>query len=415
MNGPVHVCHVITRLELGGAQDNTLYTVRHLRSPFRASLACGTGGLLDAEARDLGVPVTFVPALVRELRPHRDLAAFVALTRLFRARRPDIVHTHSSKAGIIGRLAARAAGVRTIVHTIHGFGFNDAQPAAARAGLVLLERLVAPLTTRFIAVSRSNIVRGTSLGILRPGRVSLIRSGIHLRDFQAAAAEPGARAAGVRAELGIDPAAPLVGMVACLKPQKAPEDFVEVAARVATRMPAVHFVLAGDGELRDSVERRVAARGLAGRFHLLGWRRDVPRLMASLDVLVLTSLWEGLPRVIPEAFAAGVPVVATSVDGSADLLVDGVNGFRCPPRDVETLADRVARLLGDAALRRAIADRARAALPEFDIDAMVRAQEALYLELIGAPGGAVSSVDDNNNDATDTGDRAAAPITHWSP
>lgn len=399
----VRVCHVITRLELGGAQDNTLYTVRHLRSPFQASLACGAGGILDEEATRLGIPVTFVPDLVRSIRPHRDVAALGALTRLFRRQRPDIVHTHSSKAGILGRLAARAAGVPVIVHSIHGFGFNDEQPIPVRMAFVALERLLAPLTTRFIAVSRANIARGTALRILRPDKVSLIRSGVHLRDFEAAAADPAARSGGVRAELGLAPGTPLVGMIACLKPQKAPEDFVEMAARVASQRPEARFLLAGDGALRGRVEQRVAASGLAGRVHLLGWRRDVPRLMASLDVLVLTSLWEGLPRVIPEAFAASVPVVATAADGSADLVEDGVNGFLCRPHDVAGLADRVTRLLDDRDLGRRLAASARAAAREFDIDAMVRAQERLYLDLVRAGGGGGHAGDTHDDAAVRPG------------
>jgi glycosyltransferase involved in cell wall biosynthesis len=156
-----------------------------------------------------------------------------------------------------------------------------------------------------------------------------------------------------------------------------------VAARVARAVPEAHFLLAGDGELRDAVLARAAALGLAGRLHLLGWRRDIPRVMAALDVFVLTSLWEGLPRVVPEAIACGVPVVATLVDGTAEVLRDGDNALACAAGDLDGLASRVARLLADPALARALAGRARLLLPEFDIDAMVRAQEALYAGLNG--------------------------------
>lgn len=381
----IGVCHVITRLDLGGAQENTLYTVEHLRPPFRASLVSGPGGLLDEEAgRIAGLDLSFVPSLARPIRPHRDLAALAALTRLLRRTRPAIVHTHSSKAGILGRLAARLAGVPVVVHTIHGYGFNDEQPAVLRRLFIRLERSVAPLTSRFIAVSRANLDRGVDLGLFPRHRAILIRSGIPLASFERAGAMR--RSDGLRAELRIPDNAPLVGMIACLKPQKAPLDFVEVAARVARLIPEAVFVLAGDGELRGRVQERIDRLSLRDRIRLLGWRRDVPRLLAALDVMLLTSLWEGLPRVVPEAIAAGVPVVATAVDGTTDILKEGETGMVCAPHDLDGLAARVERLLRDRAFANGLVARARAILPEFDIDAMVRSQERLYLDLLEAAG-----------------------------
>jgi len=404
----VRVCHVITRLDLGGAQDNTLYTVSHLRAPFVPSLVCGPGGILDREALRLGVPLRFIRALRRRIRPHRDLEAIARLARVFREERPDIVHTHSSKAGIVGRLAARLAGVPHIVHTIHGYGFHSGQPWMLRRALIGAERLAGRVTTHFIAVSRANLEEGIALGLYGPDRVTLIRSGVRLEDFSAAArggAGQEARAA-LRRELGLSGDTPLVGMVACLKPQKSPLTFVEVAARVARQAPAAAFVLAGDGELRPQVERRARELNLAARLHLLGWRRDVPRLMAAFDVLLHTSRWEGLPRVLPEAIAASVPIVATGVDGTRDILRDGETGFVCAPHDAEGLAAGVLRLLGDRHLAAAIALRARSVLPEFDIDGMVRAQERLYLALVqgrhreaGKCGTSRSAADINNDDA----------------
>ncbi len=384
MTPPIRVCHVITLLELGGAQETTLYTVANLRPPFRASLVCGAGGLLDEEAQRIpGVAPTFLPSLVRPIRPIADLRALLGLTALFRRQRPHIVHTHSSKAGILGRLAARIARVPVVVHSIHGFGFNERQPALLRSVLLALERRAARSTTHFIVVSRANLERGVALGIVAREKATLIRSGVRLDRFEAAGRDQALRSgAGLRGELGLSRSAPLVGMIACLKPQKSPLTFVEVAARLAAEFPDAVFILAGDGDLRARVLARAAALGIGGRFHLLGWRRDVPGVMAALDVLVLTSLWEGLPKVVPEAIAAGVPVVATAVDGALDILEDGVNGFLCNPGDVEGMAERVRRLLRDPALRRELAGRARAVLPQFDIDAMVRAHERLYSQLL---------------------------------
>ena len=209
----VRVCHVITLLEPGGAQDNTLYTVSHLDAPFIPSLVCGRGGALDDEARRLGVPLRFVPSLVRPVRPHLDALALLSLARLFRQERPDIVHTHSSKAGILGRLAARLAGVSRVVHTIHGFGFHEWQRWPVRRAFIALERLAARLTTRFIAVSRANLETGVALGLFTRDRVSLIRSGVRLAEFERAAGIGGSRDAGstFREEIGVPRSAPLVG------------------------------------------------------------------------------------------------------------------------------------------------------------------------------------------------------------
>jgi len=333
--GPIPVLHVITMLELGGAQQNTLHTVARLdRDRFAPQLVCGPGGMLDADARALeDVPVHFVPELIRPIRPRTDWAAIRALAALMEPLAsfgPVIVHTHSSKAGIVGRWAAGKVGAGPIVHSIHGFGHAAIANPVLRAVALSLERRLATRTDAFIAVSETNMRAGRELGVLgdRPCRV--IRSGIDIDDF-ARADDLRDRA---RADLGLPPDAPVAGMIACLKPQKAPVDFVDLAARVLELRPDAHFFLAGDGELRSAVEARAAERSLGDRLRLLGWRRDVPELLGALDVLVLTSRWEGLPRVCPQAMAAGRPVVATAVDGVPEAIVDGCNGYLYPPGDV---------------------------------------------------------------------------------
>jgi len=388
------VLHVITQLELGGAQQNTLYTCANLdKDRFEPLLACGTGGYLDDEARALpGVGVHFVPALVRPIRPHQDALAFVALVRLMRRLRPDIVHTHSSKAGILGRWAGRMAGVPRLVHSIHGFGFHPGQRPAVRGAYVAAERSVGRITDAFIAVSHANRDEGIERGIFPPQRCRVIRSGVDLSRFRAA----GERAGELRRELGLGADDPLVGMIACLKPQKAPGDFVDVARRVLEALPRATFVLAGDGELRGAVEAAIAGvPGGAARIRLLGWRRDTDRILADLDVLLLTSRWEGLPRVLPEAMAAGLPVVATAVNGSPEAVAEGRSGHLAPAGDTSLLAARVIELLRDPERRRRMGETGRSLSAEWDIDGMVRAQEALYETLLGeavgaSPAGATS-------------------------
>ncbi len=386
----LRVIHIITKLELGGAQQNTLYTLRHLDPRlFSGMLVTHPEGLLAEEARHCDRYDThFVPSLLREVRPLADLRALAALTGLLRREvaaasagtppRTVLVHTHSSKAGILGRAAARMAGVPIVVHSIHGYGFHPYQTPAVRSFYVTMEKLVSRWTTHFVAVSRANIEEGLALGLFPPEKVTLIRSGIDIARFRG----DGVDAAAVRRSLPVAPGSRLVGMVACLKPQKNPVDFVRLAAIVAAQVPGTEFIIAGDGVLRPKVEAAMEAHGLRGRLHLLGWRDDIPRIMAALDVLVLTSLWEGLPRVFPQAMAAGRPVVAYGVDGGPEAVVEGVNGHLVPPGDYRLAAARVVDLLRHpdraAAFGRAGAER----VGEFDADLMVRQQEELYGRLL---------------------------------
>ncbi len=373
------VCHIITKLELGGAQQNTLYTVAHLdRRRFEPVLIAGSEGLLVEESRRIGLRSHYLPDLDRSLAPHKDLPALIGLARLLRAERPDIVHTHSSKAGILGRWAALLAGVPHIVHSIHGYGFHDGQPAVLRSLLVALERVTARCaTSAFVAVSDANLRAGVEMGLFEEDRVALIRSGIELSAFHPSESRTGAFTNNGHPVT--------IGMVACLKPQKAPVDFVRAAALVVAASGGagrVRFVLAGDGEQRPEVERAIREHKLEGVFELLGWRRDIPDLLRSFDILVHTSRWEGLPRVFPEAMATGLPIVATRVDGAPEAIEDGVTGYLVRAGDIEGLADRTLRLIADPELRRRMGAAALRRTAPWDIDEMVRRQERLYEALL---------------------------------
>ena len=389
--GKIRVVHVITKLELGGAQENTLYTLGHLDPGlYSGLLVTHPEGLLVADARGDGrYDKRFVRSLVREVRPVRDAGALAALVGILRremreARGPSgagapplIVHTHSSKAGILGRAAARIAGVPVVIHTVHGFGFHPRQRPGVRRVYIALERLAARWTNHVIAVAQADLDEGVALGIFARERASLIRSGIEIARYTGAGID---RETTVRA-LGFDPARPLVGMVACLKPQKNPVDFVRAAALVAGSVPDAQFLLAGDGVLRPAVEEEVRRSGLGGRFRLLGWRRDVDAIIPALDVLVLTSLWEGLPRVFPQAMAAGRPIVAYRVDSAPEAVTEGVTGNLVAPGDYAGVAARIATLLADSALARRMGAAGRERVADFDADLMVRKQEELYSRL----------------------------------
>lgn len=377
------VCHIITKLELGGAQQNTLFTVSHLdRKRYRPMLVSGESGILDREAQGLlGEHFYRVPSLVREISPLKDLLAIRDLTRLLNRLKPLIVHTHSSKAGIIGRLAAWLAGVPIVIHTIHGFGFTRYQQPLHRWMLVVAEQLIGRVTTRFFAVSEANRLEGVARRLFQSDQCAIIRSGVDLTTIRRMAIDTRAK----KRELGFDPAQSLVGMIAPMKQQKAPLDFIRAAALVRATRPDVGFVFIGDGDLRPTVEAEASRLGLNESLQLLGWRRDALEILRCLDVFVLTSLWEGLPRVYLEARASGIPVVGTRVDGAEEVIRDGEHGYLVEPGNVSGIADRALKLLNDVNLRVVIGQRAATGIPvEFDIHHMVSLQEQEYERLLAA-------------------------------
>lgn len=392
----ITVVHIITTLELGGAQQNTLFTVTHLdRTRFNVVLISGSEGLLLDEARGLGdVAVHLVPELVREIAPLKDCTALLKITTILKQLRQGqeqgssgkgsciIVHTHCSKAGILGRWAAYLAGIRCIVHSYHGFSFNRFQPPLLRAFYIFLERITSIITTVFIMVSRANIEKGIEKKIVTRDKVVLIRSGIDREQFKQEAGPAGTK----KKELTGSDAIPLIAMIACLKPQKAPLDFVKVADMVLRSASRAHFILVGDGVLRPQVERLIQQLGRDPSIVLLGWRRDVTEIMKCIDVLVLTSRWEGLPRVLPQAMSLGVPIVATGVDGSPEAVRNGVNGFVLPPGDIEGIAEKIIYLITHPDKARIMGEKGKLFVDEFDIWKMMAQQEKLYLDLLNGTG-----------------------------
>jgi glycosyltransferase involved in cell wall biosynthesis len=373
------VIHVITKLELGGAQKVTLMTLERLpRDRYELGLVTGPEGLLvDWANRIEDLDRVWVPSLIREVRPVQDFKTLLSLLKLFRQERPDIVHTHSSKAGILGRWAARLAGVPFIFHTAHGFGFHDFQRPLVKRVYVWLERITTRITTKLVVVSYANAEKGEQNGVFKRGDWVLCRDAISVREFM----QPGPRRQKLR-QWGIPGDKLIVGMVACLKPQKSPVDFVDVAARVLRESKHAHFVLAGDGELRPEVEKRIKEQGIGEYFTLLGWQTDMPEVYRNLDVVVLTSLWEGLPCVFSEAMAGDLPIVATNVDGAREAIIDGDNGFLHAPHDIEGMAVSILKLLRDPELRKTMGTRGKSRVMEFDISTSVANLESAYRECL---------------------------------
>lgn len=329
------VHHVITRLIAGGAQENTLLSCQALLDRFDVLLISGPPdgreGSLVEDARRRGIEVRIVEDLVRPISPTRDAAAFARLRGIFEAERPDLVHTHSSKAGILGRAAAWSAGVKTIVHTNHGLPFFDEQPLPVRAVYWGLEKAASWVTDRVVCVGDEMKRKSMAAGLGGAGSFEVIRSGIETELFTQAAEN--------RACLSIAGDAPVVGIVARMTPHKGHRFLIDAAP------PGVHLLFVGDGEEREAIEGQVAARGLKATFAGHVPPEAVPDLIASMDVLVHPSLWEGLPRAAVQALLVGRPVVAFDCDGAREVVVDGVTGRLVPPKSVEGLAAAIRELL----------------------------------------------------------------------
>lgn len=384
----IRVVHLITQLELGGAQENTLYTCEHLdRRRFQVSLIYGPGGILDPEAERISdLERIQVPELIRFVRPGHDARALLQLVAHLRrlrkrhaaeghAPRHFILHTHSSKAGVLGRLAAKLTGVPVVVHTIHGFGFYEGQPPLKYHSFLAAEKAVAPFTHAFIGVSRANLAEAAARGITGANHVvELIRSGFPLEPFRQVSPERRDR---TRHALGLADPAPVLLTVANLKSQKDPLTLVEAFAELRRSKPDAILLYAGDGPMRESVERAIERHGMQDHFRLLGWRKDVPELMAACDVVVLASRFEGLPKTSVQALAAKRPFVGTRVDGTPEVIRDGQNGFLVEPRDPSALARAMARAIDERPVDPSDQLRIRA----WDADQMVRSQESLYERL----------------------------------
>jgi len=378
----INLLYVITKLELGGAQKQLLSLISKLdRRRFNIFVFTAQEGLVLGEILSMGgVTLRRSKWLERPINPVKDIAAFFEIIWFIRKNNIEIVHTHSSKAGILGRLAARFAKAKFICHTVHGWSFNDFQAPFVRRIFIALERLSARFSDKLIVVSCHDKQKGLINHIGEEAQYRLIRYGIDCLESGSIGQD------NIRQELGIDTADLVVGMVSCLKPQKAPWDFIRLAFLVNKKLPGVRFILAGDGVLYRRTRALINNFNLQERVILTGWRRDINRLLSAMDIFVLTSLWEGLPIAVLEAIVSGVAVVATNTGGIREVVIDGKTGFLVPPGDMQGMSERLVFLLNDVGLRRQMARNAKNNLDgNFTPMAMVKQNQDLYEEIRKPP------------------------------
>lgn len=350
----MRVTHVITRLIVGGAQENTVATVLGLRSKpgievdLISGPTAGAEGSLESKFASFPEILSRVPELVRPVHPLKDWLTLRKLETIFRKQQPAIVHTHSGKAGVLGRLAARRAGVPIIIHTIHGPSFGAFQNGLSNFIFTAAERRAARATDHFIVVADAMAAQYLAAGIGQPQQYTKVFSGFELEPFLAAKNDPA-----LRARLGLQPDDFVVGTVARLVKLKGHDDLFAVAPELVRRCPQLKFLLVGDGEYRTRFENLARSLKLERHFVFTGLvpPGEVPVLVGLMDVLVHLSLREGLPRALPQALAAAKPVIAYDCDGAREVCLDHQTGFLLRPGDLAGLKDRLLQLANDAPLR----------------------------------------------------------------
>jgi len=371
------ILHIHTLPIISGSGINTLLTMKGaLDRGFQPGLACESEGRLTDETRKAGIPVYLTPALGREVNLFKDPAAVVSLARLIRREKFDIIHTHNSKAGFIGRLAGRLAGVPLVIHTVHGFAFHDAESPGRRILFRTLERVAARWCDGIIFISKplEEWANRERIGLRVPRRV--IYSGIDVESFRRADPQT------VRREFGIPSNRVVVGMISKLWEGKGHRSLLQAWHQIQPDWSGgdrPHLMIVGEGPLEDELKQRVRQLELTNSVTFTGFRADIPEVTSAVDVAVLPSEFEGMGRVVLEAMAAGKPVVASRVGGIPDLVRDGVNGLLVPPNDVAALAAALRKVLTDGALREQLSEGAADSLDrKYSSSAMIEQIHAFY-------------------------------------
>jgi len=385
----MRVAHVITRMIVGGAQENTLFTCEDLLDLHGDEVLLITGpskgpeGSLLEKWGTLRVPVDVAPSLRRAIHPWYDSSAYVQVKRRMRRFRPDVVHTHSAKAGILGRAAAWSLGVPAVVHTIHGSPVHTGQGRAASLAIWACERWAARRCHAMIGVADAMTQQFVAAGVARPEKFTTIYSGMAVEPFLQSAPHRQA----VRQKFGFTPEDVVVGKIARLFHHKGHEDVIRAAGQIVAQCPQTRFLFVGGGLLMDRLQSMIDRAGLTEHFRFTGLvpPEKIPELISAMDVVVHASYREGLARALPQALLAGKPVVSYDVDGAREVAIPGETGFLVPPGDIAGLSTALLRLIEDAPLREQFGRQGRNRLAGvFRHQAATARIRKLYEQLVSA-------------------------------
>jgi glycosyltransferase involved in cell wall biosynthesis len=383
----MRIAHVITRMILGGAQENTLLCCEDLirRHGDEVLLITGPplgpeGSLLD-RARAGGVPLEIIPALRRPIHPWRDAVSYWELKKSLRRFRPDVVHTHSAKGGMLGRPAAWSLGVPAVIHTVHGAPFHPYQGSGAQWFFQACERWASCRCHAIVSVADAMTDLMVSAGVAPREKCTTIYSGMEVEPFL----QSGEHRNRVRRELGYRPEHIVIGKIARLFKLKGHDDVIRTARGVIDAMPNVRFLFVGDGIFQERLRQQIAAAGLTDYFQFTGLvpPERIPELIATMDIVVHASLREGLARVLPQALISGKPVVSYDVDGAREVVISGETGFLIPPRDIAALTENLKRLAADPAMRDRFGQEGRRRFADvFRHEHMTEQLRKLYLQVL---------------------------------
>ncbi len=374
----IKVLHIHTLPVVSGSGINTLLTMAGLnKDRYEVEFACAPDGPLVDEVVNQGIKFHSIRNFVQKISIYNDLMALLELVWLIRHQSYDIVHTHNSKAGFIGRLAARIASVPIIVHTIHGFAFHEYERQPRRSLFIWLERFAAKFTDKLITISEPLRQWGLELMIGKPEKYVTIYSGIEINKFQVKI-----DIQEKKRQFGIKPADLIVGVVSKLWEGKGHKCILQAARSVITQVPNVKFMFVGEGYLRRELEALTHQLDLGDYVIFTGFRTDIPKVTAIFDIAVLASFFEGLGRVLLESMIQGKPVIATKVGGIVDVVDDGKTGILVPPGDVTALAEAMITLIADEDLRIRMGKAGRAKIDaKFSAQTMVSQIKIVYEEL----------------------------------
>ncbi|MBT3393005.1 MAG: glycosyltransferase family 4 protein [Elusimicrobiaceae bacterium] len=371
------ILYIITKLELGGAQKLVLYSAENLdKSKFDTYLCAGKGGLLKSDIKD--DKIFYAKNLVRQISPVRDIFAVFELAKIIKQIKPNIVHTNSSKAGILGRIACKFSGLKDtkVVHTFHGFGFNSKQFFLIRYFYIWIEKLFAHFADTLIFVSKDNMETAQKYKIGKRNKHKLIRVGIEFETVNINKSEK-------LKELGIKENAKIITSIGNFKLQKNPLHFVKIANEVLKKHPNTYFLFIGDGELRKKTEKLIKHFDISKNCKLLGWRKDGAEILSISHLYIMTSLWEGLPMTLVEAFNQHLPSICYGTDGVNDILTTGHNGFLVERKNWQQSARYISKVLEDENLYEHLKQNVEGMnLEEFKIENMLKQTEILYTDLI---------------------------------
>ncbi len=383
---PIRVLHIITRMIVGGAQENTLLSVIGLDAlpeyevTLMSGIDKGREGELLSMARER-CRLIIVPEMGRSINPFSDLVAFWKIYNLIRKGRYHIVHTHSSKAGVLGRIAAWLAGTPIIVHTLHSLVFHDYQPWFINKSWRGIKKMCAPITDFFISVSEIIVQKAIKAGVDKPEKFRTIYSGMELDWFLNAKFD----SKKVRRDFGIPEDAPVVGKIARLFPLKGHDQLMDAAPEIVKRIPNVRFFLIGDGILFEHLQKRATEYGILENFVFAGLidRKRIPEMISAMDVVVHTSLREGLARVLPQALAMGKPCVSFDIDGAPEVVINDKTGYLVQAYDDKGLAEAISRILENPELRKQMGENGRQHVnPKFRAETMVKEIAEVYEMLL---------------------------------